>query len=198
MANKENPVKKVILVSLFIGMLVLCAALLNAREKQTQYQKTPYDCLKKSTSDLFEPSKMLYQESLDTGFDIVIYADRRGLYNFAVVEKTRFGYKMVGISGSLSFYNDDTYHYSCFSDVKTMHNIIRTYYNTTYHNVCWGILTDDKVKEVFFDDEPCNIAELTDNDRSFRVFWLMDFEVGSYANPKLPALIEDGVVICNG
>lgn len=161
-------VKKRIPVLLCVGILILCSALLIAGKPQT-----PYDCLKKSEGgDFLAPSELLYQETLDTGFDIVLYADQRGLYNFGVTEKAFLGYKKVGISGSLGIYNDDTYLYSAFYDGKTL------------HNVCWGILTDDSVTEVFLDNVPCNIADTPYN---FRIFWLMDLEIDDPASPTLPS-----------
>ena len=120
------------------------------------------------------PSELLYQETLDTGLDIVFYTDQRGLFNCGMTEQTFFGYKTVGISGSLGIY-DDTYIYSAFADDQTIHNI------------CWGVLTDNDVTEVLLDDEPCNIADTPYN---FRVFWLTGLEIDNPASPSLPSLTK--------
>ena len=147
-------VKKIILILLFVGILVLCVVLLAAGQTQT-----PYDYLKKSNNDnVAAPTELLHQETLDTDISIVFYIDQRGLYNCAVMDKALFGYRTVGISGSLGIYNSETYLYSSFADGQTKQNI------------CWGVLTDNDVTEVFLDDEPCNIA---DTAYGFRIFWLM-------------------------
>ncbi len=155
--SRRISVRKIMIVSLSVVMLVLCVSLLIAKGKQT-----PYDYLKKSNRDnLITPSELLYQETLDTDLSIVFFIDQRGLYNCAVMDKALFGYRTVGISGSLGIYNSETYLYSAFADGQTKQNI------------CWGVLTDNDVTEVFLDDEPCNIA---DTAYSFRIFWLMGLE----------------------
>ncbi len=152
--SRRITVKKIIVVSLSVVILVLCVSLIITKGKQT-----PYDYLKKSNSDnLISPSEMLYQETLDTGFDVVFYIDRRGLFNCAVIKKNFFNYRTLEISGSLDITNAGTYIYSSFDDGQTRQNI------------CWGVITDNDVTEVFLDNEPCNIADVSNN---FRIFWLM-------------------------
>lgn len=113
------------------------------------------------------PSELLYQETLDTGLSIVFYIDQRGRYECAIIEDVLLGYRTVGVSGSLSINNIGTYLYSSFADGQVKHNI------------CWGILTDNTVTEIFLDNEPCNIA---DTAYSFRVFWLIGL---GHDNPSL-------------
>ena len=173
-------VKNMLFILLLVFIFGLRALGLRAAVVIAGKPQTPYGCLIKDTKNWpIEPSELLYQETLDTGFDIMVYIDQRGLYNFGVTKKALFGYKKVDISGSFSIYNDNTYLYSAFYDDKT------------FHNFCWGILTDDDVTEVLLDDEQCNIADVTDNEHSFRIFWLMDIEIDDPATPTLPSLIKN-------
>lgn len=161
--SRRLSVKKIMIVSLSVVMLVLCVLFLAAKGKLTAY-----DYLKKSNRDnLITPSELLCQETLDTGFDVVFYIDRRGLYNCAVIKKELFNYRTVGVSGSLGIDDTGQYLYSSFADGRTKQNI------------CWGVLTDNDVTTVFLDDEPCNIADTT---YSFRIFWLMGLD---NENPSL-------------
>ena len=173
--------KKLLVVLIFVFIFGLRALGLRAAVVIAEKPQTPYDCLIKETKNWpIEPSELLYQETLDTGFDIVFYTDQRGLYNLGVTKKAFLGYKKVDISGSFSIYNDNTYLYSAFHD-KTL----------TFHNVVWGILTDDDVTEVLLDDKQCNIVDVTDNGHSFRVFWLMDIEIDNPTTTSLPSLIKN-------
>lgn len=158
MKSQRISVRNRIIVSLFVVIvvvLVLCVSFLIKRGKQT-----PYDYLINSNRDnLITPSELLYQETLDTGSDIVFYIDRRGLCNCAVIKKDLFDYRTIGISGSLDISGTEKYIFSSFAAEQDGHNI------------CWGVLTDSAVTNVFLDNKPCNIA---DTAYSFRIFWLMD------------------------
>lgn len=123
--------------------------------------QTLYDYLKKSSASAATlPAELLYQEELDTGLSVVFFINHRGKYECAIMKK-RFpaGYKVIGHSGTLDIENADTYLYSSFV------------YNKETYDICWGILIDDNVTEVFLDNTPCHIAD-TAYER-FRIYWLM-------------------------
>ena len=154
MRETSGSVKRILLVLGFCGILILCVVITITINKQT-----PYDYLKKSNNDVTAPSELLYQETLETGLSVIFYIDQKGIYECAIIRDTLLGYKTIGVSGSLGVHNNGTYLYSSFSGIQTSHNI------------CWGILTDNDITEVFLDNAPCNIADTSYN---FRIFWLMD------------------------
>lgn len=153
MSTPRISVKKKLLVLLIVCILVICGTIVIVGKNQT-----PYDFLKKSNNnDVIAPAELLYQKTLDSGFSIVFYIDQSGLYRCAMIEDVLLGHRTVGISGSLGIYNSDTYLYSSFASGQTNQNI------------CWGVLTNNDVTEVFLDNESCNIA---DTAYGFRIFWL--------------------------
>lgn len=161
---KPHVLKKPLLISLFIGILVLCVIIIIAKNKQT-----PYEYLKSSNNDeVTAPSELLYQETLDIGFSVVFYIDQRGRYECAIIKDDFLSYKTVDISGSLSVNNTNTYLYNSFFNGKNKFDI------------CWGVLVDNNVTEVLLDNEPCNIVNTA---YGFRMFWL----VGEWED--LPSLV---------
>lgn len=147
--------RAVLLVFLLIGGLILCLAFIISTNNQT-----PYDYLKKSNNDeVTAPSELLYQETMDTGISIVFYINQRGKYDCAIMEDAFIGYNTVGYSGSLDINDADTYLYGSFAN------------NQKKQDICWGILVDDSITEVFLDNEPCAIVDVAYRD--FRIFWLI-------------------------
>lgn len=155
MVMLRHSVKKLLPILFFAGILVLCFAVAMI---VIGNKRSPYDYLKKSNNGkVTAPTELLYQETPDAGLSLVFYIDQSGLYRCAMIEDSLLGHRTVGISGSLGIHNSDTYLYSSFANDRA------------YSNICWGILTDGDVTEVFLDNELCNIA---DTAYGFRIFWL--------------------------
>lgn len=129
---------------------------------------SPYEYLMKTKADdRIAPSELLYQETLDDGISVVFYISTRGKYECALMGRTVYGYKILGYSGSLDMDDAGTYLYSSFTDGQQKTDI------------CWGILVDESMQEVFLDNEPCSIVDTAYRD--FRIFWL----IGSWESPPL-------------
>lgn len=146
-----------------IGILAIFLLIVLARKNI----QSPYEYLKKNTTDVIAPSELLYQETLGTDISVVFYVDQHGKYECAILKKYFLGYQIIGYSGSLSM-DTDTYLYGSFL------------YDKKKLDICWGMLADDSITEVFLDDTPCSIVNTSYG--GFRIFWM----IGSWDD--LPSL----------
>ena len=75
------------------------------------------------------------------------------------MENTFVGFKIIGCSGSLDLDDTDTYLYGSF-----IHNQKKI-------DICWGILVDQSISQVYLNNEPFVIVDV--EGKEFRIFWLL-------------------------
>lgn len=122
--------------------------------------QSPYEYLRENNNDcMTTPSELLYQETTESDMSVVFYTDQCGKYRCALLRKGWFGYQIIGYSGVLSRDNTGTYLRSAFVRGQKKYGI------------CWGVLLNNDISEVFLDDEPCSIANT--QYYKFRIFWRM-------------------------
>lgn len=154
----------------FTSLLLVCLILVLGTVFMIYLQNlSPYEYLKICGSDSaeFKPCELLCQEyDEDSDVYIVFYQNQIGVYVCSVMNRSFGFYKIVGYSGVLAVDDNNTYMYSCFAERKPNNDI----------ELCWGIVTDQAISQVFLDNEPCLITNT--NTSSLRFFW----KIGEWGN----------------
>lgn len=135
----------------------ICIFLLTVKINQT-----PYEYLKKNggSSSVTSVNELLYQANIGDKEYALFYINGKNSLSCAIIKKTIFSYSILKISSEVSFLNDSERADFIFSS-----------YNKGHNWIYWGIVRDDKIKQVIINDRKANLADI--DAYSFRISYLL-------------------------
>lgn len=152
--NKQRSLGIIILVVFICG---LCLVIKNVNQ-------SPYDFLKntKSSSEAERAKELLYQDDDGNNKYIVFYVNENDNAACAIINKGYFSYNTLRISSEVLIANETEpadFHFSL--------------YNKGQDWIYWGIIRDDKIRQVLINEKEAN---LVDTAYGFRICYLIGTE----------------------
>ena len=158
--------KKAIGISILI-LVLICSFLLAKKTNQT-----PYEFLVKNIGSRSEVgiNEFLYQTDIGNKEYALFYVNEKNALSCAIIKKTTFSYSILKISSEVALRN-------CGEKA----NLLFGAYNRGNSWIYWGVIHDNTIKKVLFNNREANLADVEVYD--FRICYLTGDETEKIIPP---------------